>query len=85
MSKRTKANGFARPVRTKRDYENAAAVAKRLSNQSDRDSAAERRLQSLLKELDRYEDLEDELTDDPADLSYSGPRRRWTDNGSDDS
>lgn len=85
MSKRTKANGFARPVRTRRDYENASAVAKRLSNQSDRDSAAERRLQSLLKELDRYEELEDELTDEPADLGYSGPRRRWTDNGSDDS
>ena len=85
MPKRMRANGFARPVRTKRDYENAAAVAKRLSNQSDRDSAAERRLQSLLKELDRYDDLEDELTDEPGDLSYSGPRRRWTDNGSDDS
>ena len=85
MPKRTKANGFARPVRTKRDYENASAVAKRLSNQSDRDSAAERRLQSLLKELDRYDDLQDELTDEPGDLSYSGPRRRWTDNGSDDS
>ena len=42
-------NGFARPVTTKRDYENAAAVAKRLSKQSDRDSAAERRLLSLLK------------------------------------
>ena len=85
MPKRTKANGFARPVRTKRDYENASAVAKRLSNQCDRHSAAERRLQSLLKELDRYDDLEDELTDEPGDLSYSGPRRRWTDNGSDDS
>ena len=69
---------------TKRDYENAAAVAKRLSKQSDRDSVAERRLQSLLKELDRYDELEDEDTEDRADLSYSGPRRRWSDNGSDD-
>jgi hypothetical protein len=80
-----KANGFARPVRTKRDFENASAVVKRLSNQSDRDSAAERRLQSLLKELDKYDDLEDDPEDDSADLSYSGPRRRWSDNGSDDS
>jgi hypothetical protein len=85
MAKRTKANGFARPVRTRRDYESASAVAKRLSNQSDRDSAAERRLQSLLKELDRYEDLEDDSTDEPGDLNYSGPHRRWSDNGSDDS
>jgi hypothetical protein len=85
MSKRTKANGFARPVKTKRDFENVSAVVKRLSNQSDRDSAAERRLQSLLKELDQYDDLEDEAADDPQDLHYSGPRRRWSDNGSDDS
>ena len=85
MPRRSRANGFARPVMTKRDYENAAAVAKRLSTQSDRDSAAERRLQSLLKALDQYEDLEDDDTEDSADLHYSGPRRRWSDNGSDDS
>ena len=83
MPKRAKPNGFARAVTTRRDYENAAAVAKRLSNQSDRDSAAERRLQSLLKELDKYDDLEDDAADDDPG-SYSGPRRRWSDNGSDD-
>jgi hypothetical protein len=82
MPKRVKANGFARPVRTRRDYENASAVVKRLSNQSDRDSAAERRLQALLKELDEYDELEDEESED-SDLGYSGPRRRWSDNGSD--
>ena len=82
MPKRTRANGFARPVTTRRDYENASAVAKRLSNQSDRDSAAERRLQALLKELDEYDELEDE-EEDGADLRYSGPRRRWSDTGSD--
>jgi hypothetical protein len=85
MSRRAKANGFARPVRTKRDYENASAVVKRLSKQSDRDSAAERRLQSLLKELEHYDELEEGEADDQADLGYSGPRRRWSDNGSDDS
>ena len=84
MSKRAKANGFARPVRTKRDYENVSAVVKRLSKQSDRDSAAERRLQSLLRELEQYDELEDAEADEPPDLSYSGPRRRWSDNGSDD-
>ena len=82
MPKRPRTNGFARPVTTRRDYENASAVAKRLSNQSDRDSAAERRLQALLKELDEYDELEDEDSEDP-DLRYSGPRRRWSDNGSD--
>jgi hypothetical protein len=84
MAKRKKSNGFARPVKTKRDYEGASAIVKRLSNQSDRDSAAERRLQSLLKELEHYDELEDEDPEDPDHLSYSGPRRRWTDNGSDD-
>jgi hypothetical protein len=84
MAKRARPNGFARPVTSRRDYENASAVARRLSNQSDRDSAAERRLQSLLRELDRYEDLEEEEQDSEEDLRYSGPRRRWTDNGSDE-
>jgi len=83
MPKRAKANGFARPVKTRRDYENASAVVKRLSNQSDRDSAAERRLQALLKELDEYDELEDEEEENRADLGYSGPHRRWSDNGSD--
>jgi hypothetical protein len=85
MPKRARANGFARPVKTRRDFENASAVARRLSSQADRDSAAERRLQSLLKELDEYEDLGDEEPDDEEELRYSGPRRRWTDNGSDES
>lgn len=83
MPKRARANGFARAVTTRRDYENASAVVKRLSNQSDRDSAAERRLQSLLKELDRFDELEDEVIDDAP--TYTGQRRRWSDNGSDDS
>jgi len=85
MSKRRKTNGYARPVRTKRDYERASSVAKRLSGQADRDSAAELRLQSLLRQLDEFDDLEDEAgADDPADYPYEGPRRRWSDNESGD-
>ena len=85
MTKRKKANGYARPVRTKRDYERASSVAKRLSGQADRDSAAELRLQSLLRQLDEFDDLEDEVSaDDPADYPYEGPRRRWSDNESGD-
>jgi hypothetical protein len=82
MPRKNKVNGLARPVRTKRDYENVSAIAKRLSKQSDRDSAAERRLQALLKELEQYDELEESAADDPADLDYSGPRRRWSDDGS---
>jgi len=85
MTKRKRTNGYARPVRTKRDYERASSVAKRLSSQADRDSAAELRLQSLLRQLDEFDDLEDEaIADDPADYPYSGPRRRWTDSESGD-
>ena len=85
MSKRRKTNGYARPVRTKRDYERASSVAKRLSGQADRDSAAELRLQSLLRQLDEFDDLEDEVSvDDPADYPYEGPRRRWSDSESGD-
>src|SRR5438309_10171708 len=85
MTKRRKVNGRARPIRTKRDYEAASTVAKRLSSQADRDSAAELRLQSLLRQMDEFDDLEDEAgADDPADYAYEGPRRRWSDNGSGD-
>jgi hypothetical protein len=73
-----------RPVRTKRDYEGAKSVIKRLSSQADRDSAAELRLQSLLRELDKFDDQEDETsTDLPEEYDYSGPRRRWSDDGAD--
>ena len=85
MSKRTrrKARGPARPVKTKRDYERAAAVVKRLSGQTDRDSAAELRLQSLLRELEKFDVQEDDAGADlPEDYDYSGPRRRWSDDAS---
>ena len=77
---REKSDRPARPIRTKRDYEGATAVVKRLSGQADRDSAAELRLQSLLRELERFDDQEDEAsTDSPEDYAYLGPRRRWSD------
>jgi hypothetical protein len=78
-------NGPARPIKTKRDYEGASAVVKRLSGQGGRDSAAELRLQSLLHEMDKFDELEDEASADLAgDDEYSGPRRRWSDDASGD-
>jgi len=82
MSKRNrrKAHGPVRPVRTKRDYESARSVVKRLSSQADRDSAAEMRLQSLLRELEKFDGQEDDAGADlPEGYDYSGPRRRWSD------
>jgi hypothetical protein len=77
---RTRGNNHARPIRTKRDREGAEAVAKTMSGQADRDSAAERRLQSLLRQLDQFDESEDyENADSPDDEEYLGPRRRWSD------
>ena len=85
MSKRDrkKSNGPARPIRNKRDYERAATVAKGLSGQKSLDSTAELRLQLLLKELDRFDDPEEnEVENDLENSDYSGPRRRWSDDAS---
>lgn len=80
---RKKTDGPARPIRTKRDYERAATVAKRLSGQKRLDSTAELRLQSLLKELDKFDDPEENAAESaPGDFDYSGPRRRWSDDAS---
>jgi hypothetical protein len=73
---------ITRPIRTQRDYAGAKAVVKKISGQAGRDSAAERRLQSLLKELDKFDEREDDAEPDPADFEASTPRRRWSDGGS---
>ena len=70
----------ARPIKTKRDHSGATAAAKRLAAQAAHDAEAEKRLQSLLHELDKFEDLGDEEGDEPSDgYDYSGPSRRWSD------
>jgi hypothetical protein len=82
MSRRNqrRAKAPARPIRTKRDYKGAAAVVRKMSGQTDRNSAAELRLQSLLREMDEFDDPEDDTSSDfPGDSIYSGPRRRWSD------
>lgn len=72
-----------RPIKTRRDFEGASAAVKRLSGELQRDSAAELRLQSLLRELDKFDDADDEAGDVPErDYDSAGPRRRWSDDGS---
>jgi len=72
-----------RPIRTKRDYERASSVIKRLSGHAGGDASAELRLQSLLRELDKFDDPEDNASENnPEDYDYSGPRRRWSDDAS---
>lgn len=70
----------ARPIKTRRDFEGASGVVKRLAGRGDRDSTAEIRLQALLRELDKFEEQQEEAEDDAAgDIEYAGPRRRWSD------
>ena len=74
-----------RPISSRRDYEGASALAKRMAGETQRDSAAELRLQALLRELDKFDDTEEDAGDDPAkDYDSSGPRRRWSDEASSD-
>jgi hypothetical protein len=77
---RSRGDGRTRPIKTKRDYDGAAAVVKSIAGQTDRNTDAESRLKSLLREMDKFDDMEDDAsTDSPEDYSYSGPRRRWSD------
>ena len=85
MTKRVRkeTDGPVRPIKSKRDYERAATVVKRLSGETGLDSTAELRLQSLLRELDKFDDPEDNASENnPEDYDYSGPRRRWSDDAS---
>lgn len=77
---RRRANGPARPIKSKRDYERASKLVKGLSGKTSLDSSAELRLQSLLRELDRFDEpAEDSSENNPESYDYSGPRRRWSD------
>ena len=81
---RKRSNGPARPIKTKRDFERASTVIKRLSGNAGLDSTAELRMQSLLRELDKFDEPpeEDASENHPEDYDYSGPRRRWSDDAS---
>jgi hypothetical protein len=78
-----KLNGVARPIKTKKDYSGAAAVLEKISGQPDRETVAEKRLQSLLKEMEKFDGDGDEPDEDTPDGGYAGPRRRWSDESTD--
>ena len=85
MTKREhkRTEGPARPIKTKRDYEHAATLAKRLSVQKSLDSTAELRLQSRLRELDTFDEPDETGAEgDSEEYAYSGHRRRWSDDAS---
>lgn len=78
-----KSNGGARPITTKKDYSGAASVVEKISDQSDRETVAEKRLQSLLKEMEKFDEDEDESDEALSDGGYAGPLRRWSDDSTD--
>lgn len=78
-----KLNGASRPIKTSRDYKGAETVVKKISGHAERESVAEKRLQSLIKEMDRFDTEEGEDSDLSPDGGYSGPRRRWSDESTD--
>lgn len=84
MARRAKKKS-ARPIGSRRDFESASALAKSMSGDTERDSAAELRLKSLLRELDKYDGETEEDEADAAQEDYdsdsAGPRRRWSDDG----
>ena len=76
----------ARPIKTKRDYVQASKVVSTLTEQLERESAAELRLQALIQEMEQYDGDMDDFDSD-ADFSfedeYDGPLRRWSDDPND--
>ena len=76
----------ARPIKTKRDYVRASKVVDALTENLERESAAELRLQALIHEMEQYDDDMDDFDSD-ADFSfedeYDGPLRRWSDDPND--
>ena len=78
------AKAFARPIKTKRDYHGAASVANKTLQQNAGEPVAERRLQALLDEIEKFDDEnEDDGSGDAADELEGVPRRRWSDDPSD--
>jgi hypothetical protein len=76
---------LTRPIKSKRDLERVLTITQRMRAQPKRDTEAELRLQALLKEMDRFEDVADDADEDSSDVSsYGGPCRRWVDDGRDD-
>jgi hypothetical protein len=78
-----KPNGPARPIKTKKDYSGAASVVDKMSGQPERETVAEKRLQSLLKEMEKFDGDGDDSDEEATDGGYAGPLRRWSDESTD--
>ena len=79
-----KSQHCVRPIKTKRDFAGVTAAIKHLAGKSEKDAAAELRLELMLKELDKFDPPEDDTdADNSVDDDFPGPGRRWSDETSD--
>ena len=78
-----KLNGAARPIKNKKDYSGAASLLEKISGEPDRETVAEKRLQSLLKEMEKFDGDGDDSDEAMPDGGYAGPLRRWSDESTD--
>ena len=77
-------NGIARPIKTKKDYSGAASVIEKITEQQpERETVAEKRLQSLLKAMEKFDEEAEETDEESSDSGYAGPMRRWSDESGD--
>lgn len=79
----SKTRRHARAIKTKRDFESAAHVARGLAGKTGLDTAAELRLQLLLKELDKFDTPEEDAEGDYSpNEDFPARGRRWSDENS---
>ncbi len=76
-------NGVVRPIKTTKDYSGAASVIDKIAGQQDRETVAEKRLQSLLKEMEKFDGDGEDSDEEMSEGGYAGPRRRWSDESTD--
>jgi hypothetical protein len=82
-SKRTH-GGTARPIRTRRDFKAAASVVESIGPQTEKETAAEKRLRALIHEMEKFDGGDEEdNSDGTSEGQYDGPRRRWSDDSGD--
>lgn len=81
--KQKKTNGATRPIRTERDYMGAASVVKKIGAITALAPAEEQRMRTLIQEMERFEDQDDDMPADPYADEYTGARRRWSDESAD--
>lgn len=83
-NEKRKRNGVVRAIRSERDYRGAAGVVKKLGGQAALESDSEKRLLALIKEMEKFDEPDDDDVDSLTDEDdYGGPQRRWSDDTAD--